>query len=185
MRCARPAVRMGQDPSLHFYPKKGFFYKLSFPPMGSRFCRRAASPLAAAAVCGGGRCPGGMNPSPTMQTAKRDLAQARGPGMPGPYRAVSFPCPRSRAGVIGTTAVRGCFLFVRPVRGRTNKKAPSSGAENDGVKRNKQTAKGAEQNAETEAQPVIGRNRAGEANSRRARGWLWLVAANHAYTLPY
>ena len=46
---------------------------------------------------------------------------------------------------------------------RTNKKAPSSGAENDGAKRNKQTAKGAEQNAETEAQPVIGRSRAGEA----------------------
>ena len=151
----------------------------------SRGIGRAASPLAAAAVCGGGRCPGGMNPAPTMRTAKRDLAQARGPGMPGPYRASSFHCPRSRAGVIGTTAVRGCFLFVRPVRGRTNKKAPSSGAENDGVKRNKQTAKGAEQNAETEAQPVIGRNRAGEANSRRARGWLWLVSANHAYTLPY
>ncbi len=26
---------------------------------------RAASPLAAVAVCGGGKCPGGMNPSPT------------------------------------------------------------------------------------------------------------------------
>ena len=24
MRCAQPAVRMGQDPSLHYYPKKGF-----------------------------------------------------------------------------------------------------------------------------------------------------------------
>uniref|UniRef100_UPI003FEF6383 hypothetical protein n=1 Tax=Gemmiger formicilis TaxID=745368 RepID=UPI003FEF6383 len=46
--------------------------------------------------------------------------------------------------------------------------------------------KGAEQNAKTEAQPVIGRNRTGEANSRlTVRGWLWLVDANHAYTLPY
>ena len=25
MRCAQPAVRMGQDPSLHYYPEKGFF----------------------------------------------------------------------------------------------------------------------------------------------------------------
>ena len=31
----------------------------------SRVMRRAASPLAAAAVCGSGKCPGGMNPSPT------------------------------------------------------------------------------------------------------------------------
>ena len=129
----------------------------SFPPRGSLFCCRAASPLAAVAVCGGGKYPGGMNPVPTMRTAKRDLAQACGPGMPGPYRAVPFPCPRSRAGV------RGCFLFVCPARGAQIKKAPSSGAENDGAKRNKQTAKGAEQNAETEAQPVIGRSRAGEA----------------------
>ena len=36
-----------------------------------------------------------------------------------------------------------------------------------GAKRNKQTAKkGAEQNAITEAQPVIGRNRTGEAIGR-------------------
>ena len=28
MRCAQPAVRMGQDPSLHYYPEKGFFDKL-------------------------------------------------------------------------------------------------------------------------------------------------------------
>ena len=55
------------------------------------------------------------------------------------------------------------FFICAPCKGRTNKKAPSSGAENDGAKRNKQTAKGAEQNAETEAQPVIGRSRAGEA----------------------
>ena len=55
------------------------------------------------------------------------------------------------------------------------------------AKRNKQTAKkGAEQNAKTEAQPVIGRNRTREANSRlTVRGWLWLVDANHEYTLPY
>ena len=106
---------MGQDPSLHFYPKKGFFYKLSFPQWGSRFCCRAASPLAAA------------KGSPEQ-----------------PLYAV-------------------VFLFVCPVRGAQIKKAPSSGAGNDGAKRNKQTAKGAEQNAETEAQPVIGRSRAGEA----------------------
>ena len=39
-------------------------------------------------------------------------------------RTVSFHCPRSRAGVSGTTAVRGCFLLVCPLRGRTNKKSP-------------------------------------------------------------
>ena len=32
--------------------------------------RRAASPLAAVAVCDGGKCPGGMNPSPTNQPKK-------------------------------------------------------------------------------------------------------------------
>ena len=31
---------------------------------------RAASLLAAVAVCGGGNCPGGMNPSPTNQPKK-------------------------------------------------------------------------------------------------------------------
>ena len=31
----------------------------------SRVICRAASPLAAVAVCGSGKCPGGMNPSPT------------------------------------------------------------------------------------------------------------------------
>ena len=54
-------------------------------------------------------------------------------------------------------------LQIPFIKGAQIKKAPSSGAENDGAKRNKQTAKGAEQNAETEAQPVIGRSRAGEA----------------------
>ena len=37
-------------------------------PQGSSLSRvtcRAASPLAAVAVCGGGKYPGGMNPSPT------------------------------------------------------------------------------------------------------------------------
>ena len=34
MRCAQPAVRMGQDPSLHYYPKKGFSSSKS--PAGTR-----------------------------------------------------------------------------------------------------------------------------------------------------
>ena len=40
---------------------------LDAPQLSSPFrvMRRAASPLAAVAVCGGGKCPGGMNPSPT------------------------------------------------------------------------------------------------------------------------
>ena len=135
----------------------------SFPPRGSLFCCRAASPLAAVAVCGGGKCPGGMNPAPTMRTAKRDLAQACGPGMPGPYRAVSFPCPRWLARSLEQPLYAVVFYLCALQGGAQIKKAPSSGAENDGAKRNKQTAKGAEQNAETEAQPVIGRNRAGEA----------------------
>ena len=152
----------------------------SFPPRGSLFCCRAASPLAAVAVCGGGKYPGGMNPVPTMRTAKRDLAQACGPGMPGPYRAVPFPCPRSRAGV------RGCFLFVCPARGAQIKKAPSSGAGNDGAKRNKQTAKKAQSKTPKRRRSLLLAGAAPERqNSRRARGWLWLVAANHAYTLPY
>ncbi|MFR4340794.1 MAG: CRISPR-associated protein Cas5 [Gemmiger formicilis] len=41
--------------------------------------RRAASPLAAAE---------GSRPLPTKQTVKGAAAQACGPGMPGPYRAV-------------------------------------------------------------------------------------------------
>ena len=40
MRCAQPAVRMGQDPSLHYYPKKGVFDKTArrggvTPPYGA------------------------------------------------------------------------------------------------------------------------------------------------------
>ena len=46
---------------------------------------RAASTLAAVAVCGGGKCAGGMNPSPT-DDSKRDMEVGCGPGMPGPYR---------------------------------------------------------------------------------------------------
>jgi len=82
--------------------------------------------------------------------------------MPGPYRAVSFPCPRSRA-ESPEQPLYAVVFYLCALQGAHNKKAPSSGAENDGAKRNKQTAKGAEQNAETEAQPVIGRSRAGEA----------------------
>ena len=45
----------------------------------SRVIRRAASPLAAVAVCGGGRYPGGMNPSPTngRQVCGNDCRAAR------------------------------------------------------------------------------------------------------------
>ena len=86
----------GSRPIPTFLPKKGLFLQTELPPRGSRFCCRAASPLAAA------------KGSPEQ-----------------PLYAV-------------------VFLFVRPVRGRTNKKAPSSGAGNDGAKRNKQTAKKAQ-----------------------------------------
>ena len=140
----------------------------SFPQGGSLFCCRAASPLAAVAVCGGGKCPGGMNPSPTMRTSKRDLAQACGPGMPGPYRAVSFHCPRSRAGVSGTTAVRGCFLLVRPLRGRTNKKIPHRPEQRTmRAKRNKQTAKKAQSKTPKRRRSLL---LAGTAPARQTAG---------------
>ena len=44
MRCAQPAVRMGQDPSLHYYPKKGFFDGLvrRTAALNFVFCRCAA-----------------------------------------------------------------------------------------------------------------------------------------------
>jgi len=48
---------------------------------------RAASPLAALAVCGGGRVPGRDKFLPYELNRKRDIAVSCGPGMPGPYRA--------------------------------------------------------------------------------------------------
>ena len=78
------------------------------------------------------------------------------------------------------------FFICAPCKGRTNKKAPSSGAGNDGAKRNKQTAKKAQSKTPKRRRSLLLAGTAPERqNSRRARGWLWLVAANHAYTLPY
>ena len=47
--------------------------------------RRAASPLAAVAVCGGGKLPGRDESLPLRIDRKRDMAAGCGPGMPGPY----------------------------------------------------------------------------------------------------
>ena len=52
----------------------------------SRVICRAASPLAAVAVCGNGRCPGRDESLPYKSTAKRSTAVSCGPGMPGPYK---------------------------------------------------------------------------------------------------
>ena len=49
---------------------------------------RAASPLAAVAVCGGGKVPGRDESLPYGLNRRRDLAVSCGPGMPGPYRVV-------------------------------------------------------------------------------------------------
>ena len=49
---------------------------------------RAASPLAAVAVCGGGKVPGRDKSLPYGLNRRRDVAVSCGPGMPGPYRAV-------------------------------------------------------------------------------------------------
>ena len=49
--------------------------------------RRAASPLAAVAVCGGGKVCGRDKSLPYELNRKRDIAVSCGPGMPGPYRA--------------------------------------------------------------------------------------------------
>ena len=54
---------------------------------------RAASPLAALAVCGGGRVPGRDESLPYGLNRKKDMAVSCGPGMPGPYRMHNFPCP--------------------------------------------------------------------------------------------
>ena len=48
---------------------------------------RAASPLAAVAVCGGGRVPGRDESLPYGLNRKKDMAASCGPGMPGPNRA--------------------------------------------------------------------------------------------------
>ncbi len=48
---------------------------------------RAASPLAAVAVCGGGKVCGRDKSLPYELNRKRDIAVSCGPGMPGPYRA--------------------------------------------------------------------------------------------------
>ena len=48
---------------------------------------RAASSLAAVAVCGGGRVPGRDEFLPYGLNRKKDMAVSCGPGMPGPYRA--------------------------------------------------------------------------------------------------
>ena len=59
-------------------------------PQGSSLSRvtcRAASPLAAVAVCGDGKVPGRDEPLPYGLNHKRDLAISCGPGIPGPYRA--------------------------------------------------------------------------------------------------
>ena len=55
------------------------------PPLTGEVAERQRWPEGLFAVRDGGRCPGGMNPSPTERTVKRVLTQGCGPGMPGPY----------------------------------------------------------------------------------------------------
>ena len=50
--------------------------------------RRAASPLAAVAVCGGGKRPGGINPSPTADPGARGYDKAAGRACPAPTERV-------------------------------------------------------------------------------------------------
>ena len=59
---------------------------------------RAASPLAAVAVCGSGKVPGRDKSLPYGLNHKRDLAVSCGPGMPGPYRAIRSLSPRGFGG---------------------------------------------------------------------------------------
>ena len=63
--------------------------------------RRAASPLAALAVCGGGRVPGRDESLPYGLNRERDMPISCGPGMPGPYRAAmgKRDMPVNRGGV--------------------------------------------------------------------------------------
>ena len=59
----------------------------------SRVICRAASPLAAVAVCDGGKCPGGMNPSPT--NGRRVGGNAcRGEPYSGKTKKTRRPLPR-------------------------------------------------------------------------------------------
>ena len=51
---------------------------------------RAASALAAVAVCGGGRVPGRDESLPYGLNYKKDMAVSCGPGMPDPYRMHNF-----------------------------------------------------------------------------------------------
>mgnify|MGYP006900898330 CR=1 FL=1 len=54
----------------------------------SRFICRAASPLAAVAVCGGGKRPGGINSSPTADPGARGYGKAAGRACPAPTKRV-------------------------------------------------------------------------------------------------
>ena len=54
---------------------------------GFKWGRRAASPLAAVAVCSGGKACGRDESLPYELNRKRDIPSGCGPGMPGPYRA--------------------------------------------------------------------------------------------------
>ena len=54
---------------------------------GFKWGCRAASPLAAVAVCGSGKVCGRDKSLPYELNRERDLAVSCGPGMPGPYRA--------------------------------------------------------------------------------------------------
>ena len=89
---------------------------------------RAASPLAAVAVCGGGKVPGRDKSLPYGLNHKRNLTVSCGPGMPGPY-GLLFPVtgggalggaqrapPASKAGpLVRLLAPQGQALLTTPV----------------------------------------------------------------------
>ena len=92
---------------------------------------RVASPLAAVAVCGGGKVPG-RDESPLRIDRERDLAVSCGPGMPGPYRAAmgkrdvaaswraAYMRPLQMPGRLAATIVGGRGEGTPPLRLYTN-----------------------------------------------------------------
>ena len=75
---------------------------------------RAASPLAAVAVCGDGRVPGRDESLPYGLNRKKDMAVSCGPGMPGPYRAAmgKRDMPVKRGGVRAPRPTHGFDVGV-------------------------------------------------------------------------
>ena len=68
--------------------------------------------------------PGRDESLPYNANRKKGFGASLRAGHARPLQGRLLSLPAFAGGVIGTTAVRGCFLLLRPLRGCTNKKSP-------------------------------------------------------------